>query len=47
MIQPVLGAIEAWLAIFSSLPFPITALVSLAIFLFIASRIIVIVWESR
>lgn len=47
MIQPVIRAIEAYLAIYNNLPFSIRALVSLSIALFIVSRIVVIVWESR
>lgn len=47
MIQPLIGAIDAWLGFYTSLPFPIIALVNLAIGLFIASRLIVIVWHSR
>lgn len=47
MINPVIGAIDAWLAIFTNLPQPVYAIVGLSIALFIASRIIVIVWSSR
>ena len=47
MIQPIIGAIDAWLGLYNNLSFPIRALVGLAIALFIASRVIQIVWTVR
>ena len=47
MVQPVIGAINAWLAIYAALPFSVKALMSLAIALLIASKLVVVVFSSR
>lgn len=47
MIQPILSAIDAWLAIWAYLPWPVTALASLAAFLLFISKIINISFGSK
>lgn len=47
MIQPILSAINAWLGLYSELPFAITALIGLAGILFLLSRILVITFNAR
>lgn len=46
MVQPILGAIDAWLAIWYNLPYSIKALCSLAVGCFLLTRLVVIVWHE-
>lgn len=46
-IQPILGAIDAWLAIWLYLPFPITALAGVAIFFLFLSKVIRIAFGGK
>lgn len=43
LIQPVLGAINAWLAIWTYMPFPVKALCGLAVFFLFLSKVILII----
>lgn len=47
LIQPIIGAIDAWLAIWNYLPFPVTALASVAIFFLFLSKVIRISFGSK
>lgn len=47
MIQPIIGAINAWLAILAALPWAIRALMSLAVFFLVLSKVIIISFGAK
>lgn len=46
-VQPVLGAIDAWLAIWINLPFPVQALCGVSVFFLFLSKVVSIAFSSK